>query len=119
MTDAKPHRWQFAARFRRNAFDWRSQPAIARIGGVADQCVLELVQSVGREAAHIEQLGIGESAQMALQFIFVQRMDCVQQFVGELAADYRADLDNFLGRTEQFRPRAPATVKWRRRSNSK
>jgi len=31
MTDAKPHRWQFAARFRRNAFGWRSQPAIARV----------------------------------------------------------------------------------------
>src|SRR5487761_1287736 len=25
------HRWQFAARFRRNAFGWRSQPAIARV----------------------------------------------------------------------------------------
>jgi hypothetical protein len=31
MTDAKPHRWQFAARFRRNTFGWRSQPAIARV----------------------------------------------------------------------------------------
>jgi hypothetical protein len=25
------HRWQFAARFRRNAFGWRSQPAIQRV----------------------------------------------------------------------------------------
>jgi tetratricopeptide (TPR) repeat protein len=31
MADAKPDRWQFAARFRRNAFGWRSQPAIARV----------------------------------------------------------------------------------------
>jgi hypothetical protein len=31
MTDSKPHRWQFAARFRRNAFAWRSQPAIERV----------------------------------------------------------------------------------------
>ena len=31
MTNAKPHRWQFAARFRRNTFGWRSQPAIARV----------------------------------------------------------------------------------------
>jgi hypothetical protein len=30
MADSK-HRWQFAARFRRNAFGWRSQPAIARV----------------------------------------------------------------------------------------
>jgi hypothetical protein len=31
MADAKPHRWQFASRFRRNAFGWRSQPAIERV----------------------------------------------------------------------------------------
>ncbi len=30
MADSK-HRWQFAARFRRNAFGWRSQPALARV----------------------------------------------------------------------------------------
>jgi hypothetical protein len=30
MADSR-HRWQFAARFRRNAFGWRSQPAIARV----------------------------------------------------------------------------------------
>ncbi len=31
MATAGRHRWQFAARFRRNAFGWRSQPAIARV----------------------------------------------------------------------------------------
>jgi hypothetical protein len=31
MATAERHRWQFAARFRRNAFGWRSQPAIARV----------------------------------------------------------------------------------------
>jgi hypothetical protein len=31
MATAAGHRWQFAARFRRNAFGWRSQPAIARV----------------------------------------------------------------------------------------
>jgi hypothetical protein len=30
MADSK-YRWQFATRFRRNAFGWRSQPAIARV----------------------------------------------------------------------------------------
>jgi hypothetical protein len=30
MTKAERHRWQFARRFRRNAFGWRSQPAIQR-----------------------------------------------------------------------------------------
>jgi tetratricopeptide (TPR) repeat protein len=31
MATAEKHRWQFAARFRRNAFGWRSQPAIGRV----------------------------------------------------------------------------------------
>jgi len=31
MTKAEQHRWQFAGRFRRNAFGWRSQPAIQRV----------------------------------------------------------------------------------------
>jgi hypothetical protein len=31
MTTAQPQRWQFAGRFRRNAFGWRSQPAIQRV----------------------------------------------------------------------------------------
>ena len=26
-----PHRWEFKARFRRNAFGWRSQPAVQRV----------------------------------------------------------------------------------------
>ncbi|MEZ6014806.1 MAG: hypothetical protein R3F49_06820 [Planctomycetota bacterium] len=31
MAGAAPHKWEFKARFRRNAFGWRSQPALARI----------------------------------------------------------------------------------------
>ncbi len=31
MTTAQRQRWQFAGRFRRNAFGWRSQPAIQRV----------------------------------------------------------------------------------------
>src|SRR5229473_3070022 len=36
MADSKP-RWQFAARFRRNAFGWRSQPAIQRVQEAASE----------------------------------------------------------------------------------
>src|ERR1035437_10508560 len=32
MATAERHRWQFAARFRRNAFGWGSPPAVARGG---------------------------------------------------------------------------------------
>jgi hypothetical protein len=31
MAKTQKHRWQFAARLRRNAFGWRSQPAIQRV----------------------------------------------------------------------------------------
>jgi len=31
MPKAANHKWMFAARFRRHAFGWRSQPAIARV----------------------------------------------------------------------------------------
>lgn len=31
MAKAESHKWEFKARFRRNAFGWRSQPAITRI----------------------------------------------------------------------------------------
>ena len=31
MAQAKAHKWQFRARFRRHAFGWRSQPAIKRV----------------------------------------------------------------------------------------
>ena len=31
MAKVKPYKWVFRARFRRNAFSWRSQPAIKRI----------------------------------------------------------------------------------------
>jgi tetratricopeptide (TPR) repeat protein len=44
MTDSK-HRWQFAARFRRNAFGWRSQPAIARV----HEAIVEIRKAVRRD----------------------------------------------------------------------
>ncbi len=34
---AKKHKWTFAARFRRNAFGWRSQPAIKRVREAASE----------------------------------------------------------------------------------
>lgn len=46
MATAERHRWQFAARFRRNAFGWRSQPAIARV----QEAVAEIRQVRRRNA---------------------------------------------------------------------
>ena len=46
MTDSK-HRWQFATRFRRNAFGWRSQPAIARV----HEAIVEIRKAARRDPA--------------------------------------------------------------------
>jgi hypothetical protein len=47
MADSKTHRWQFAARFRRNAFGWRSQPAIERV----HEAVAEIRKAARRDPA--------------------------------------------------------------------
>jgi hypothetical protein len=45
MAAAKTPRWQFAARFRRSAFGWRSQPAIARVR----EAVVEIRKAARRD----------------------------------------------------------------------
>ena len=45
MVTAERHRWQFAARFRRNAFGWRSQPAIERVR----EAILEIRKMARRD----------------------------------------------------------------------
>jgi hypothetical protein len=58
MTTAQPQRWQFAGRFRRNAFGWRSQPAIQRVR----EAVSEL-----RKAARSDPLLAAEGAVLFLE----------------------------------------------------
>jgi len=39
VSSANPHKWEFAARFRKVCFGWRSEPAITRIKeAVAEIC---------------------------------------------------------------------------------
>ena len=52
------HKWTFRARFRRNAFGWRSQPAIKRIK--------EAVSEIKKEARKDPVLG-GEGAVLFLE----------------------------------------------------
>jgi hypothetical protein len=35
--EATSHKWEFKARFRRHAFGWKSQPAIAAMGKKGDE----------------------------------------------------------------------------------
>jgi hypothetical protein len=51
MADSK-YRWQFAARFRRNAFGWRSQPAIARV----HEAVVEIRKVARRDPVLVQYL---------------------------------------------------------------
>jgi hypothetical protein len=75
------------------------------IGGVAYQRVLELIRRLRRDAAHIEQFGVGQSAQRALQVAFHDRMDRVEYFIGKLTANYRPNLYDLLGRPEPIQAR--------------
>ena len=43
MAKAERHKWVFRARFRRNAFGWKSQPAIKRIKEAVSEIVRSLV----------------------------------------------------------------------------
>src|ERR1700736_3399184 len=69
------------------------------VGRIADQRVLELVSRIGRDAADVKQFRVSKTAKRRLQLRFSDRMDRTEQFVGKFAADHRADLDHFLGRS--------------------
>src|SRR5206468_61945 len=49
MPEREVHKWEFKSRFRRDAFGWKSQPAITRIK--------EAVAEIKRAAKHSPQLG--------------------------------------------------------------
>src|SRR5436305_11319728 len=66
------------------------------VGGNADKCMLEVIGGVRRDATYINQFGIGRAANGALQIFVEDRMDRMQEFVGKLAADHRANLDYFF-----------------------
>ncbi|OQX14051.1 MAG: hypothetical protein BWK76_15340 [Desulfobulbaceae bacterium A2] len=58
MTKAPKHKWAFAARFRRHAFGWRSQPAILRV----NEAVAEI-----KAAARHDQMLAAEGALLLLE----------------------------------------------------
>ena len=54
MPKAANHKWMFAARFRRHAFGWRSQPAIARI----KEAVSEIAQVARHDSVLAAEGGV-------------------------------------------------------------
>jgi hypothetical protein len=90
MADSK-HRWQFAARFRRNAFGWRSQPAIARV----HEAVVEI-----RKVARRDPVLAAEGAVQYLQKRLIPT---------ELAR--RAELNHLAAlRSDRIRTPLPASI---------
>jgi hypothetical protein len=60
MANVTAHPWAFRRRFRRNAFGWKSQPAIARI----KEAVAEI-----KTVARIDKLLADEDAIIILDFV--------------------------------------------------
>jgi hypothetical protein len=58
MSSPAAHKWNFVARFRRNAFGWRSQPALARV----KEAVAEI-----KKAAHKDPVLAAEGVVLFLE----------------------------------------------------
>ena len=70
------------------------------IGGIPDQCMLELIGRLWSNASHVKQIRVCQDAQRFLEIVFCYRMDRTDQFVGEFASNNRADLGDLLGRAQ-------------------
>jgi hypothetical protein len=88
MADAKTHRWQFAARFRRNAFGWRSQPAIERIR--------EAVGEI-RKAARRDPASAADGA-----VLFIEKVSPALQHFEKLAVKWRISTEDRLRLESRF-----------------
>ncbi len=83
------------------------------VGGILDQRVLERVARLGRRAAAMNQLGVDQLAQHAIERIALDRRDRLQQRVRKFAADRSSDLRGFLDRRQAVEPRRQGVVQGR------
>jgi hypothetical protein len=70
------------------------------VGSVADQRMFELIGGVRDNPVQVKHFCIGQIEQRVLEILFRDWKNRAQQIVGKFAADYGADLDNFLGRPQ-------------------
>jgi hypothetical protein len=103
-TSAPKHKWTFAPRFRRQAFGWRSQPAIGRIRGA----VSEIKKAAWHSGPHLMRLD--------------QTLATPRYFLGftlvilRLPTRYFARASDTLPHThsaESFRPSAAQSLRYR------
>lgn len=97
MTLSAPHRWEFKTRFRRNAFGWRSQPAIARIK--------EAIREI-RRVAKTDQCVAAEGAVTLLERLSpaLERVDSSSGAIGTAVNTAIAELVPLIARAPAAAP---------------
>lgn len=96
---ADAHKWEFKARFRRHAFGWKSQPAIARI----KQAVAEI-----KKVAKKEPMLAAEGA-----IAFLERMSPALENVDSSSGAIGAAVSHAIGELVPLIANAPAEAKTR------
>ena len=84
------------------------------VGRVADQRVLERVAGLDAEAAPVDEAGLHQLAQLALERVDGVRGDRGEQLERERAADHRGELGDFLGGAQARQPRRQRVAERRR-----
>lgn len=89
MAKAKSHKWEFCPRFRRNAFGWKSQPAMKRI----KEAVSEI-----KKAARIDKVLAAEGAVLFLEKLSpaIEHVDSSSGAIGSLVNNAITDLANVI-----------------------
>ncbi len=93
------HKWEFKARFRRNAFGWRSQPAITRI----KQAVAE-IKKVAKKDARLAAEGV---------VVFLERVSPALEAVDSSSGSIGTAVNNAIGELVPIIANAPADARTR------
>jgi hypothetical protein len=96
---AQAHKWEFKARFRRNAFGWKSQPAITRV----KQAVAEI-----KKVAKKEPLLAAEGA-----VVFLERVSPALEHVDSSSGAIGTAVNNAIAELVPIIAKAPADTKTR------
>jgi len=99
MTKAAAHKWEFKARFRRNAFGWKSQPAITRV----KQAVAEI-----KKVAKKDPLVAAEGA-----VVFLERVSPALEHVDSSSGAIGTAVNNAIVELVPIIANAPADPKTR------
>lgn len=101
MAGQKVHKWEFAPRFRRNSFGWRSQPAIARV----KEAVAEI-----KKAARMAPILGGEGA-----VLFLEKVSPALEHVDSSSGAIGTAVNNAIEALAPIIAKAPATEAVRKR----